>query len=248
MAIKVEQVNPYHGDNRDKTEQVGEMFDSIAPAYDFMNHAMTMGIDKWWRRLAVKMVAATNPASVLDIAAGTGDLSIMLAHKITGAQVLGVDLSEGMIEKGRRRIESAGLSERVRLSIADCMDMPFADDSFDCVTSAYGVRNFENLLQGYKEMHRVMRPGGMLCIIEMSTPTSKIALPFYNLYTRHIIPLAGKLVSKDVSAYSYLPESIAAVPQGAEMCGIIESAGFGQTAFRPLTFGTCTIYTAFKPQ
>lgn len=248
MAIEVEQVNPYHGDSRDKTEQVRDMFDSIAPAYDFMNHAMTMGIDRWWRRRAVKMVAATGPASVLDIAAGTGDLSILLAQNIKGATVLGVDLSEGMIEKGRRKIDATGLSGRVGLSIADCMAMPFANDTFDCVTSAYGVRNFENLLQGYAEMYRVMRPGGMLCIIEMSTPTSKLVLPFYNLYTRHIIPLAGKIVSKDVSAYSYLPESIAAVPQGAEMCAIIEKAGFRHTSFKPLTFGTCTIYTAFKPQ
>ncbi len=247
MAIEVEQVTPYRGDTRDKTEQVREMFDSIAPAYDFMNRAMTLGIDKWWRRRAVKMVAASGPATVLDIAAGTGDLSILLAQKIVGAKVLGVDLSEGMIEKGRRKIEASGLSDRVQLSIADCMDMPFANDSFDCITSAYGVRNFEDLSRGYREMYRVLRPGGMLCIIEMSTPTSKFVLPFYNFYTRHLIPVAGRIVSKDVSAYAYLPESIAAVPQGAEMCAIIEDAGFCRFSFKPLTFGICTIYTAFKP-
>lgn len=246
MEVKAEKINPYD-DNRSKSEQVREMFDSIAPAYDFMNRAMTFGIDKLWRAKAVKMIRNHSPRQILDIATGTGDLAIKLARELPKVKIAGVDLSEGMIEIGRKKVAEAGLDERVEMMTGDCLSLPMADGSYDCVTVAYGVRNFERLLQGYREMLRVLRPGGMLCVIELSTPTSAIVKPLYKIYTRYIIPAVGRMVSKDVRAYSYLPESIAAVPQGDYMLAIMREAGFTDTRHRPLTFGTCTIYTASKP-
>lgn len=247
MDVKAEKVNPYTTYSRRKGEQVRDMFDSIAPAYDFMNRAMTLGIDKIWRAKAVRMVQRQAPRDILDVATGTADLAIKLAREIPGSHITGVDLSEGMVSVGRRKVEEAGLSGRISLDVADCLALPFPDASFDAITVAYGVRNFEHLLDGYREMFRVLRPGGMLCVIELSTPVSPIVLPFYKLYTRHIIPCVGRLVSHDTRAYSYLPESIAAVPQGDKMLRLMEEAGFVSTAFRPLTFSTCTIYTAFHP-
>lgn len=223
------------------------MFDNIAPAYDFMNRAMTFGIDRLWRRRAVGLVRNHVPQRILDVATGTADLAILMARKMPQATVTGVDLSKGMIAVGREKVEKADLASRITLQCADCLALPFPDASFDCVTVAYGVRNFEHLLQGYREMLRVLRPEGMLCVIELSTPTSPVVKPLYRLYTKWIIPTAGRLVSKDVRAYSYLPESIAAVPQGADMCRLISEAGFTDATSLPLTFGTCTIYTARHP-
>lgn len=246
MDVKAERINPYQGDKREKSQQVRAMFDNIAPAYDFMNRAMTFGIDKLWRRKAVRLIENSRPARILDVASGTGDLAIMLAHRIPSVSVLGVDISEGMLDIGRKKVVEAGLEQRVSFESADCLSLPFRDDSFDCVSVAYGVRNFQNLLAGYREMYRVLRPGGMLCVIELSTPDSLFVRPFYRFYTKCIIPAVGRLVSKDVRAYSYLPESIAAVPKGDNMLEIISEAGFREARFRPLTFGVCTIYTAFK--
>lgn len=240
-----ENINPYD-DNRPKTEQVRDMFDSIAPAYDFMNRAMTFGIDKLWRRRAVKMIAKHAPKRILDIATGTGDLAIRLAKSLKPESVVGVDLSEQMLAIGQEKVKKEGLAGIVSLSPADCMHLPFENEIFDCVTVAYGVRNFEHLQQGYEEMHRVLRSGGVLCVIELSTPTSPLVKPFYKAYTKWIIPAVGRLVSKDVRAYSYLPESIAAVPQGENMLALMKNAGFSQCSFTPLTFGTCTIYIAVK--
>lgn len=246
MDIKAEHIKPYDP-SRAKAEQVREMFDSIAPAYDWMNRAMTLGIDRLWRRKAVRMVARTNPHHVVDIATGTGDLAITLARRLPHATVTGIDLSEGMVDIGRRKVEAAGLSDRVTLQCGDCLALPLADASADAVTVAYGVRNFEHLIDGYREMLRVLRPGGMLCVVELSTPVNRLVKPFYDLYTRLLIPSVGRLVSKDRRAYSYLPESIAAVPQGDDMLALIAEAGFTGTAFRRLTFGVCTIYTALRP-
>ncbi|MCM1076983.1 MAG: bifunctional demethylmenaquinone methyltransferase/2-methoxy-6-polyprenyl-1,4-benzoquinol methylase UbiE [Bacteroides sp.] len=245
--MKVENINPYTDDSRHKSEQVREMFDAIAPAYDFMNRAMTFGIDRLWRRRAVRLLRNVSHGDVLDIATGTGDLAILMAGELDGAAITGVDLSEGMIEIGRQKIAARRLGDRIRLMAADCLNLPFPDASFDCITCAYGVRNFENLAQGYREMRRVMRPGGRLMIIELSTPASPLVRPFYRLYTRYLIPAVGRMVSNDVRAYSYLPESIAAVPQREEMCRIMREAGFTDCRFISLTFGTCTIYTAVAP-
>ena len=242
-----EQIKPYDS-VRPKTEQVEEMFDSIAPAYDFMNRAMTLGIDKLWRAKAVKMIRRRQPADILDVATGTGDLAIKLAREIPGVRVTGVDLSEQMLAIGCDKVRLAGLSDRISLSKADCLALPMADASFDAVTVAYGVRNFEHLAQGYREMARVLRPGGMLCVVELSVPQSRLVRPFYELYTRRIIPVIGRMVSSDRSAYTYLPASIAAMPQGERMLAIMEEAGLVRPALRPLTLGVCTIYTAFRPE
>lgn len=241
-----ERINPYDSDSRPKSEQVRDMFDNIAPAYDFMNRAMTFGIDRRWRRIAVDMVARNPHDSILDIATGTGDLAMLLARRTQARRITGLDLSQGMIDIGRRKIERAGLAGRIELICGDSLAMPFADAQFDAITVAYGVRNFADLLAGYREMARVLKPGGTLTVIELCTPTARLVRPLYRLYTRRIIPLMGRLVSKDVRAYSYLPESIAAVPQRAGMTALMEQAGFTDAAWRTLTFGTCAIYTARK--
>jgi len=244
---KAECIKPYKDDGRAKGEQVRDMFDSIAPAYDFMNRAMTMGIDRIWRRRAVDRVAARCPADIVDVASGTGDLAIAMARRLPSARILGIDLSEGMLEIGRRKAAEAVPDAAVSFMTGDCLDLPLADASADVVTVAYGVRNFADIAGGYREMLRVLRPGGMLAVLELSVPTSPLVRPLYNFYTKRIIPAAGRVVSHDTSAYSYLPESIAAVAQGREMLALMEEAGFADCAFRSFTFGTCTLYTAFRP-
>jgi len=241
----VERITPY-GSGAPKERQVEQMFDSIAPAYDLMNRAMTLGIDRLWRAQAVGMLRRADPRRILDVATGTGDLAICLARKLPDARITGVDLSSSMIAVGRQKILKAGLADRVTLHEADCLSLPFPDASFDCITVAYGVRNFANLLEGYREMHRVLRPGGTLCVIELSTPVNPLVKPLYNLYTRTLIPALGRLVSKDARAYSYLPESIAAVAQRNDMCELMRRAGFSSTAYRSLTLGVCCIYTATR--
>lgn len=241
----VEHITPY-GTQAAKGAQVEQMFDSIAPAYDFMNRMMTLGIDRLWRAKAVGLLRKSAPRDVLDVATGTGDLAILLARRIPDARITGVDLSSGMIAIGRNKILKAGLDDRITLSEADCLALPFADNSFDCITVAYGVRNFADILAGYREMHRVLRPGGTICVIELSTPVNPLIRPLYRLYTRGIIPAIGRLISRDTRAYSYLPESIAAVPQRGEMCTLMTRAGLRDAGYRTLTFGVCTIYLANK--
>lgn len=246
MEIKAEKITPY-GTDRPKGAQVEEMFDNIAPAYDFMNRAMTLGIDRGWRRKVVETAAAMRPAAILDVATGTGDLAIQLARAIPAATLTGIDLSEGMLAVGRRKVKEAGLAARVTLRQGDCLSLPFPDGSFDVVTVAFGVRNFEHLDRGYAEMARVLRPGGKLVVLELSVPPSPLVRPFYKLYTRGVIPLLGRLVSSDSRAYSYLPESIAAMPQGGRMLSLMKEAGLASPALRRLTLGVATIYTAINP-
>lgn len=224
------------------------MFDNIAPAYDFMNRAMSFGLHRLWLRKALSFIRNANPAGPwLDVATGTADVAISLGRMRPDVDITGIDLSEGMLTRGREKVKQAGLSDRVTLSKADCLRMPFADDSMGLVTVAYGVRNFQQLGKGLAEMARVLKPGGLLAVIELSTPTSPVIKPLYNLYARHIIPLMGRIASHDVRAYSYLPESIAAVPQGSRMTALLTEAGLTNASFRTMTFGTCTLYTAFKP-
>lgn len=240
-----EKITPY-GTDRPKGAQVEEMFDNIAPAYDFINRAMTFGIDRGWRKKVVKSVAAAQPKAILDVATGTGDLAIQLASAVTDATVTGIDLSEGMLSVGRKKVEDAQLDNRVVLTQGDCLALPFPDNSFDVVTVAFGVRNFEHLDKGYSEMARVLRPGGMLFVLELTTPTSPIVNPFYKLYTKGVIPMLGRMVSHDSRAYSYLPESIAAMPQGKRMLAMMENAGFRECSLRQLTLGVSTIYVGRK--
>lgn len=241
--MKVEEIKPYCSEG-EKKKQVEEMFDSIAPAYDFMNRAMTLGIDRWWRRVAVKIVKRSNPRRILDVATGTGDFAIGLYDKIHPQQVVGIDLSQGMLDVAHRKVDKRGLQNAITLLQGDCLAMPFEDCEFDAVTVAFGVRNFEHLLQGYQQMHRVLAPGGMLCVVELSTPRNRVVRWFYDLYTLHIIPWFGALKSHDKSAYRYLPQSIAAVPQGEDMLTIMREAGFKDCKVKRMTLGTCSIYFA----
>lgn len=241
--MKVEEIKPYSSEG-EKKKQVEEMFDSIAPAYDFMNRAMTLGIDRWWRRVAVKIVKRSNPRRILDVATGTGDFAIGLYDKIHPQQVVGIDLSQGMLDVAHHKVDKRGLQNAITLLQGDCLAMPFEDCEFDAVTVAFGVRNFEHLLQGYQQMHRVLAPGGMLCVVELSTPRNRVVRWFYDLYTLHIIPWFGALKSHDKSAYRYLPQSIAAVPQGEDMLTIMREAGFKDCKVKRMTLGTCSIYFA----
>lgn len=245
MDYKAEKITPY-GNNESKTSQVREMFDSIAPAYDFMNRAMTFGIDKIWRRIAVKKLKARSHKNILDVATGTGDLAILLHNKLQPESITGIDLSAEMLNIAKEKVAKIGLSDKINFEQGDCLNLKYPDGKFDVVTVAYGVRNFEHLDQGYSEMHRVINSGGTLCVIELSTPTNPLVLWFYKIYTKFLIPTIGKFISKDKRAYSYLPESIAAVPQGNEMLKIMEKARFTNCRHYPLTFGFCTIYIGEK--
>ena len=243
---KVEQVKPYGDQETDKTEQVRQMFDAIASAYDFMNRAMTLGIDIWWRRLAVNRLKRLSPARILDVATGTGDFAIQLYKSLHPQHITGIDLSQGMLDEARRKVKEKGLEDTISFEQGDCMALPMQDNSFDAVTVAFGVRNFEHLQQGYREMARVLRPGGMLCVLELSTPTNPVIRWFYDIYSLHIIPAIGSMKSGEKSAYRYLPQSIAAVPQGDDMLQLMRDAGLHDTTFKRLTLGVCTIYTATK--
>jgi len=243
---KVEQVTPYGSHDATKTEQVKQMFDSIAPAYDFMNRAMTMGIDIWWRRLAVNRLKVIKPRRILDVATGTGDFAIQLHKSLHPEHITGIDLSQGMLDAAVHKVRQRGMEKEITFEQGDCMALPMADETFDAVTVAFGVRNFEHLQQGYQEMARVLKPGGMLCVLELSTPTNPVIRWFYDLYTLHIIPWLGSLKSGDKSAYRYLPTSIAAVPQGDDMLQLMRNAGLREATFKRLTLGVCTIYTAVK--
>lgn len=244
MEYKAEKITPY-GRQESKTEQVRDMFDSIAPAYDFMNRAMTFCIDKIWRRIAVGKLYRYGAKRILDVATGTGDLAMLLGRKLHPEEVVGVDLSEGMLEVARGKASAAGMAN-LKFEVGDCMALNYGDCMFDAVTVAYGVRNFEHIEQGYREICRVLKPGGVLCVIELSTPKNPFVHALYKIYTRYLIPIVGRLVSKDVRAYSYLPESIAAAPQREDMTSLMQRAGFRDCRYYSLTFGVCTIYLAEK--
>ncbi|MDD2962296.1 MAG: bifunctional demethylmenaquinone methyltransferase/2-methoxy-6-polyprenyl-1,4-benzoquinol methylase UbiE [Muribaculaceae bacterium] len=245
MDYKAEKINPYN-DLESKTGQVRQMFDSIAPAYDFMNRAMTFGIDKLWRRRAVNIIKKNAPAKILDVATGTGDLAFLLNKMLAPKEIIGIDLSQGMLDVATEKAKKAGTGDTILFEQGDCLNLRFEDNYFDAITVAYGVRNFEHLERGYQEMYRVLAPGGVLCVIELSTPTNPLVKPLYRFYTNCLIPLIGRSISKDRRAYSYLPESIAAVAQGNEMLGIMRRAGFEDGYFKALTFGVCTLYFATK--
>lgn len=247
--MRVEDINPYY-DKGEKTGQVEEMFDSIAPAYDFMNNAMTLGLHRYWRNRALKKAITFLPASddfkILDVATGTGDVAFKIHKFLPKAEITGIDLSEGMLKIAREKLAKIQPEKRKLFAFgkADSLDMPFHNETFDLITVAYGVRNFSNLTSGIKEMKRVLKTGGVLCIIELSCPQGPITSPLYNLYSKKIIPAAGKLVSGDSRAYSYLPESIAACPQREDMAALLRSAGFRHIVWKSLTFGAVTYYIA----
>ncbi len=255
-AVGAEGVNPY-GDTRAKGAQVEEMFDAIAPAYDFMNTAMTLGMHRRWRDRALRMAAAElgldirpdRALKVLDVATGTGDVAFRMLELWPGAHVTGIDLSDGMLEVGRRRLREGSPEVQGRLEFmqGDCLALPFADESFDLVTVAYGVRNFEHHDQGLREMARVTRRGGAVCIIELSRPVNPVLLAGYNLYTHTLVPTLGRLVSGDSRAYTYLPESIAAAPQRDALTDLMRQAGLRACRWKSLTLGAVCVYLGRKP-
>ncbi len=244
MDYPQEQVKPYGKEGR-KTEQVERMFDRIAPAYDRLNHTLSLGIDRWWRRHALRRLKPFRPQQMADVATGTGDFAILACRMLRPQRLVGVDISEGMMEVARRKVRQAGLEDCIRFQREDCEALPFPDASLDAVTVAFGIRNFEHLDKGLGEMCRVLRKGGHLVILELSAPERFPMKQLYRLYSR-LIPVAGRLVSRDGSAYAYLPASIRAFPQGEVMQQSIRHAGFGEVSFRRLTFGVCTLYIATK--
>ena len=222
------------------------MFNHIAPTYDQLNHTLSMGIDRSWRRKAIHTLRPYHPQQILDIATGTGDFAILACRELQPQFLIGADISEGMMEVGREKVQQAGLTDKVSFAREDCTALSFADATFDAVTVAFGVRNFEHLDIALGEMCRVLRPNGHLVILELSTPDRFPMKQLFTLYSKVVMPLIGKLISKDNSAYTYLPESIRAFPQGEVMQRSIRNAGFSQVRFRRLTFGICTLYVATK--
>lgn len=239
-------VVPYKDDPSGKKSQVAQMFDSIAGKYDFLNHFLSAGTDIYWRRKAVGELKQLRPARILDIATGTGDFAFETLRLGSEVKVTGVDISEGMLDVGRRKVRERGLGHRVELQLGDSENLPFDNNTFDAVTASFGVRNFENLQQGLTEMHRVLKPGGKMVILEFSKPRTFPFKQAYNFYFRHILPVFGKLISKDRAAYSYLPESVQAFPDGPDFLAILKQVGFTSPQWQPLTFGISSIYTATK--
>ena len=235
-------VKPYQA-NGSKKEQVQQMFDNIAHKYDFLNRFLSLGIDVGWRKKAIKMLAEHEPKKILDVATGTADFALA-TFRLQPEEVIGVDISEGMLDVGRKKITDQGITN-VKLEYGDSEQLRFEDNQFDAVIVAFGVRNFENLDQGLAEINRVLRPGGVAMILEFSKPTGLFGLIF-SIYNKTLLPLWGKLFSGDSAAYTYLPESVAAFPEGDEFKQIMRSLSYRKVNDRRLTFGVCSIYTGIK--
>ena len=238
-------MNPYD-DRRPKQQQVEEMFDNIAPAYDRLNDIMSFGIARAWRRAAVRRVERSGARQILDLATGTADLAIAMARRIPEAEVTGGDISEGMLALGREKVAQAGLAERITLVAARAEELPFADGRFDAVTAAFGVRNFADIGKGLAEMSRVLESGGGVFILEFSTPRSKIFGSLYRFYFHRVLPRIGGMISKDRRAYAYLPGSVAEFPSPEGFLRMMEEAGFAGCRAKALTGGVAYIYTGTK--
>ncbi len=238
-------VVPYKEKDSSKREQVAEMFDNISPKYDFLNHLLSAGVDIYWRKKAIGLLKKEKPTTILDIATGTGDFAIE-ALALKPKKIIGVDISEGMLAVGREKIKKMGKQDLIELRTGDSQQLLFGNDSFDAVIASFGVRNFQDLLAGLTDMNRVMRPGGTCVVVEFSKPKSFPFKQLYNFYFRYVLPVIGKLVSKDTSAYTYLPESVKAFPDGDDFLKIYQQAGFKNTQCIPLTFGICSIYVGKK--
>ena len=242
-----EEIKPY-APTGEKHEQVEEMFDHIAPTYDVLNHTLSLGTDRGWRRKAMDALGKYHPRHVLDVATGTGDFAILAARRLgtEGLRITGADISEGMMQVGREKVRQLGLERVIRFCREDCTQLSFDDASFDAVTVAYGVRNFQDLDAGLREMCRVLRPGGHLLVVELASPPYFPMKQLFWLYSHVWMPLVGRLVSKDAHAYRYLPATMEAFPQGEVMEGILLRAGFRSVEWKRFTFGICTMYLAEK--
>ncbi|GAA4108662.1 bifunctional demethylmenaquinone methyltransferase/2-methoxy-6-polyprenyl-1,4-benzoquinol methylase UbiE [Aquimarina addita] len=238
-------VTPYNDTNKTKKEQVTEMFDTISGNYDGLNRVISFGIDIKWRKKVVQLVANTKPEKILDVATGTGDLAINLVE--TGAsEIIGLDISAGMLEVGRDKIQKKKLNSVITMVLGDGESLPYEDNYFDAITVSFGVRNFEHLEKGLTEIYRVLKPGGIFIVLETSIPTKAPYKQFYRFHSTKILPLIGRLFSKDRSAYSYLSKSAAAFPYGKAFNNILQKIGFIEVKDNPQTFGVATIYTASK--
>jgi len=239
------EITPYKDSSLSKKEQVAKMFDTISGNYDNLNRVISFGIDIKWRKKVLKLVAETNPETILDIATGTGDLAILLAQT-KAKKIIGLDISAGMLEIGTKKIQEKNLSQTIEMVLGDSENMPFEDNYFDAITVAFGVRNFEHLETGLSEILRVLKPGGIFVILETSVPDKTPYKQGYNFYSKNILPLIGKIFSKDNVAYGYLSESAAAFPYGEELNNILRKTGFILVNALPQTFGVATIYSASK--
>jgi len=238
-------VLPYQDEKLSKKKQVAKMFDNISHRYDFLNHLLSLGIDIIWRKKAIGLLKNAKPKTILDIATGTGDFAIA-ALKLNPDKVIGVDISKGMLEKGKEKLRKRNLDGKIDLQLGDSEKLLFEADSFDAVIVAFGVRNFENLKQGLTDMYRVLKPGGSTVILEFSKPQKFPLKQIFNFYFRSILPLLGRMISSDKGAYTYLPESVQAFPEGIEFLGILKDVGFKEARLKRLTFGISSIYIAYK--
>lgn len=243
--MSAEQVKPYGDASKSKKEEVAEMFNNISAKYDFLNHFLSLGIDKLWRKKAVKMLRSVHPTRILDIATGTGDFALeSLVLKPT--QIVGLDISSGMLEHGRVKMKKKGVDHIITMQQGDSEDIPYEDNYFDGLTVGFGVRNFENLEKGLGEMLRVVRPGGKLIILEFSKPKKFPIKQLFAFYSKNIIPILGKSISKDSNAYTYLPESVAAFPEGKNFENILAKVGYKDISSTLVSGGIATIYAGTK--
>lgn len=240
-----EKITPYKNSTLGKKEQVAQMFDTISGNYDNLNRVISFGIDVKWRKKVLKIVSDSKPKVILDIATGTGDLAILMAQS-KAEKIIGLDISAGMLEVGRKKVEEKNLSNRIELVLGDSENMPFEENYFDAITVSFGVRNFENLEKGFAEILRVLKPNGVFVILETSVPDKTPYRQGYRFYTKNILPVIGKLFSKDNSAYGYLSESAAVFPYGEALNNILRKIGFIEVVAMPQTFGVATIYSASK--
>ena len=239
-----EEIKPYN--EGEKAQQVEAMFDNIAPTYDKLNHRLSWDIDRSWRKKAIRQLEPYHPQTLLDIATGTGDFAIMAAQMLKPQKIVGTDISEGMMAVGAEKVRKLQLQDVISFEKEDCLNLSYADGTFDAVTAAFGIRNFADLDKGLREMCRVLRPGGHLSIVELTTPGKFPMKQLFKIYSHTVLQLYGRLISKDKSAYSYLTKTIEAFPQGERMMEILQQAGFKETAFKRLTCGICTLYMAEK--
>ncbi|GHU66866.1 demethylmenaquinone methyltransferase [Bacteroidia bacterium] len=243
MPYKAETIVPYSSDTSSKTTQVEQMFDAIAKRYDLLNHTLSFGIDKFWRKKGISALKDLSPHKILDIATGTGDLAMEAYRILRPTEILGIDLSEEMMKIGRQKAAAAGWSEQIRFEQQNCMQLTLSDHTFDAVIVAFGVRNFENLDKGLQEIRRVLRPGGRLMILELTTPGTFPMKQLYRIYSS-LIPAIGQLITCNQPACDYLPKSIQAFPQFAEMVRILKKNGYSEVSFQKLTMGICGLYLA----
>ncbi len=241
-----ENVTPYKNQEVTKKEQVATMFNNISKTYDFLNHFMSLGIDIIWRKMAIKELLKDKPETILDVATGTGDFAFEALEILKPKKIIGVDISEGMLAIAQQKIDKRKKSEVFEVRLGDSEKLLFDDNNFDAITVAYGVRNFENLEKGISDMLRVLKPGGKAVILEFSKPKVFPVKQLYNFYFHYVTPTIGKVFSKDASAYSYLPESVNAFPDGKTFTQLMDKVGYKNTKCRPLAFGICSIYTGVK--